>query len=559
MAFLLLILNMAGTVALLLWGVRMVQTGIQRAFGPRLGLFLATALGNRVTAFLAGLGVTAILQSSTATALMVSGFAAGGMIALVPGLAVMLGANVGTTLIVQALSFDIAAAAPALVLAGFVMFQRAPTGRMRDLGRVGIGLGLILLALHMLLVFITPLETAPKLRALLDLSLQEPVVALLLAAGLTWAAHSSVAVVLLVAALAANGLLHVDAAAILVLGANLGTAINPVLESRGAGDPAARRLPVGSLLIRLAGCVAGLAVLSVAAPPLASLGADPARAVANIHTLFNLLLAAVFLPLLTPCARLLERLFPPAGAAQDPGRPRYLADAASAAPPVAIGAAAREALHMADVLEAMLAQARDGLAAADRHAAAAVRRSDATLERLGQAIGLHLSGLDHAAMTEADERRIVQVLTFTRNLAHAGEVIGRNLMRLGKRDIALPDAARREIVALLDRLAANLRTAVAAFMEDDARAARLLAAEKEVFRSIEERATDAWFARLRRRDTAGPDGSGDAIWLEAPWLDALRDIKQVNAHLVAAAAYPVLKQAGGLLPTRLAPQTEEAG
>src|SRR5271163_4569097 len=191
------LVDLAGSVALLLWGIRMVQTGIQRAFGARLRTFLAHALKDRFKAFLAGIGVTAILQSSTATGLMVTGFAAGGLVDLVPALAVMLGANVGTTLIVQALSFDVAEAAPALILIGMLMFQRATAGP-RDFGRVLIGLGLVLMALHQFVGLLRPYEDVPSLRMFLGAVATQPVLDVILAAGLTWAAHSSVAIVLLV-------------------------------------------------------------------------------------------------------------------------------------------------------------------------------------------------------------------------------------------------------------------------------------------------------------------------------------------------------------------------
>ena len=192
------LLDLAGSVALLLWGVHMVQTGIQRAFGPELRRWLGTALHNRLAAFAAGLGVTAILQSSTATGLMVAGFAAGGAVALRPALAVMLGANVGTTLIVQVFSFDVAGVSPALILLGVLLFRRSGSTRTRDLGRVAIGLGLMLMALARLITLVTPYEDTPSLRMVLGAVATQPIVDVLLAAGLTWAAHSSVAVVLLV-------------------------------------------------------------------------------------------------------------------------------------------------------------------------------------------------------------------------------------------------------------------------------------------------------------------------------------------------------------------------
>ncbi len=282
------LLDLAGSVALLLWGVHMVQTGIQRGFGADLRRWLGTTLGNRLAAFAAGLGVTAILQSSTATGLMVAGFAAGGAVALVPALAVMLGANVGTTLIVQALSFDVADVAPALILLGVILFRRGSAARTRDLGRVAIGLGLMLMALHRLVVLITPYEDMPSLRLILGALATVPLLDVLVAAGLTWAAHSSVAVVLLVMSFAAKGTVPPDAAFAMVLGANLGTAINPVLEGVSGDDPVARRLPLGNLLNRALGCVVALALLRRIGPLMVQFEPDPVRAVADFHTGFNL-------------------------------------------------------------------------------------------------------------------------------------------------------------------------------------------------------------------------------------------------------------------------------
>ena len=278
------LIDLAGAVALLIWGVHMVQTGVTRAFGPQLRRVLGYALGNRLKAFLAGLGVTAILQSSTATGLMVTAFAAGGLVDLVPALAVMLGANVGTTLIVQALSFDVSRVSFLLILIGVMMFRRSGVTRTRDLGRVGIGLGLMLIALQHLLAMITPYEDAPSLRMLLGAITTDPLIDILLAAGLTWAAHSSVAVVLLIMAFAAQGVIPPHAAFALVLGANLGTAINPLIESGVSGDPAGKRLPIGNLINRIVGCALGLAVLNWIGPKLVAIEPDPGRAVADFHT-----------------------------------------------------------------------------------------------------------------------------------------------------------------------------------------------------------------------------------------------------------------------------------
>ncbi len=540
------LLDLAGSVALLLWGVHMVQTGIQRAFGPELRRWLGTALHNRLAAFAAGLGVTAILQSSTATGLMVAGFAAGGAVALQPALAVMLGANVGTTLIVQVFSFDVAGVAPALILLGVLLFRRSGSTRTRDLGRVAIGLGLMLMALRTLITLVTPYEDAPSLRLVLGAVATQPALDVLLAAGLTWAAHSSVAVVLLVMSFAAKGAAPPEAAFALVLGANLGTAINPVLEGVSGDDPVARRLPIGNLLNRLLGVVVALALLPRLAPLWVMIDPDPVREVADFHTAFNLLLAAVFLPLLGPWAKLLRRVLPARVEPDDPGRPRYLEQAALETPPIALAGAAREALRMADALETMLTGAAEALTGSNRQRIAEVRRLDNVLDKLNSAIRAYLTALDADALTEADDRRLSEVLVFVTNLEAAGDVVDRSIMgyvaRRLKRGIPLSPAEQAEASKVLRRLAGTVRAAAAVFMTEDARAARLLVAEKEAFREIESAATAAHFARLR--GTAGADAS-------ALNLDLLRELKRVNSHLVAAAAYPVLEGQGDLLPNRL--------
>jgi phosphate:Na+ symporter len=538
------LLDLAGSVALLLWGLHMVQTGIQRGFGPDLRRVLGTALGNRLAAFAAGVGVTAILQSSTATGLMVAGFAAGGAVALMPALAVMLGANVGTTLIVQALSFDVAEVAPALILLGVILFRRGTTARTRDLGRVAIGLGLMLMALHSLVTLVTPYEDVPSLRLVLGAITTEPVLDMLVAAGLTWAAHSSVAVVLLVMSFAAKGAVPPDAAFALVLGANLGTAINPVLEGVSGDDPVARRLPIGNLLNRALGCVVALVLLNRIGPWLVQIEPDPVRAIADFHTGFNLILAALFLPVLGPYAKILRKLLPARVVADDPSRPRYLDPTALESPPIALGAAAREALRMADALEAMLARAGEVLASTDRRRIGEVRRLDDVLDRLSTAIKGYLTALDPEDLSEADHRRLSQVLVFATNLEAAADVVDRDVMghlakRL-KRGAPLTEPAQAEARRLLERLGATVRAAAAVFMTEDPRAARQLMAEKEAFRDLEAAATQAHFAGLRGgKSTTGVD------------LDLMRELKRVNGHLVAAAAYPVLEGQGELLASRL--------
>ncbi len=541
------LVDLGGSVALLLWGVHMVQSGIQRAFGPHLRRFLSRALRSRISAFAAGLGVTAVLQSSTVTGLMVTGLAAGGMVDLVPALAVMLGANVGTTVIVQLFSFSVGRAAPLLVLVGVILFRRSNISRTRDLGRVAIGLGLMLMALVQLLALFTPFEDVPSLRLLMGAIATQPVIDVILAAALTWAAHSSVAMVLLTMSLAAQGVVPPQAAFALVLGANLGTAVNPLLEGALGGDPAVKRVPVGNLVNRLVGVVLGLVLLDRVGVWLTAIEPDIGRAVADFHTGFNLVMAALFLPVLGPLSRLLGRLLPARAVPADPSQPVYLNDAAREAPAIALAEAAREALRMADVLQAMLRGALDALDPGDRKQLAATKHLDDVLDRLNGVIKAYLTGLDPDVLDDADNRRLSEILAFITNLEHAGDIVERSLIAIAakrlKRGLSFSIEGQREIRTMLERLIVNLDTAAAVFMTGDPRAARTLIGEKEVFRDLEARATQAHFARLR-------SGRVESAETTALHLDVLRDLKRINAH-IAGAAYAVLDKRGELLPTRL--------
>lgn len=542
------LIELAGAIALLLWGTHMVQTGIQRAFGSKLRSILGSALRNRFRAFLAGVGVTAVLQSSTATGLMTAGFAAGGLVSLVPALAVMLGANLGTTLIVQVLSFDVVLISPALILIGMLMFRRDTRTQSHDLGRVFIGLGLMLLALRQLLDLMTGYENSPVLSMMLNAVSASWFLDVCLAAALTWAAHSSVAIVLLIMSLATKGIVPADTAFALVLGANLGTAINPLIEGPGSDDPAAKRLPFGNLLGRVLGVVATIGFLEPISHFLMSIELNSARAVADFHTLFNVAVAAISLPLLTPYAALLRRWFPERIDPADPARPLYLDPAAKGTPIVALGAASREALRLADVLEEMLQGMSAGLAKGDRRILVETRRREDVLDKLNIAIKAYLTSLDPEELSPIDHRRLNEILTFTMNIEQAGDVVDRNFLphaskRL-KRGLIFSDEEQTDLSTMIGRLSANLKTAASLFVTEDPRTARLLADEKAAFRDAESKATASHFHRLRNSNLQSAQAS-------SIHLDLLRDIKQINSYIIAAAAYPVLERTGALLPSRV--------
>jgi phosphate:Na+ symporter len=541
------LLDLMGGVALLLWGLHMVRSGIMRAFGSELRRLLSTALQNRLLALLAGIGVTALLQSSTATALMITSFAGRGLVDLVPALAIMLGANIGTTLIVQVLSFNVSAVAPVLFLVGVVAFklgQRTPT---RDLGRVAIGLGLMLLALHILLDTLAPAENAPSVRALLEAITGEPILCILIAAALTWAAHSSAAVVLLVMSLANSHFVTPVAALALVLGANLGSAINPVLEGSSSSNPASRRLPVGNLINRVIGVVVVLPFLQPIADAFTRLEPDPARMAADFHTVFNIALALVFIFLLDALAWLLVRLLPEPAKSPDLSTPLYLDETAINTPSVALACAARETLHMGDIVESMLRRAMAALMTNDRKLAAEVSRMDNIVDRLDEAIKLYVTKVTRESLDDRDGRRAMEIIAFSINLEHIGDIIDKNLMELAVKKIKHKYEFSKEGAAELadfhKRIIDNLRLAFSVFINDNVKIARTLIEEKTQLRTAELACADSHLARLR-------EGRPESIETSSLHLDVLRDLKRIHSH-ICSVAYPVLEATGELQPNRL--------
>jgi phosphate:Na+ symporter len=539
------LIHLLGEIALLLWGINMVNSGVQRAFGSDLRWFLGVGLRTRLRAFLAGVGVTTVLQSSTATALMVASFTAGGAVDLIPALAVMLGANVGTTLIVQVLSFDITLIFPFLIFGGYMAFRRGSSSRARDLGRVTIGLGLMLLSLHLLSETIHPIESSVVLQSLLAAIAPDPLILVLLAAVLAWVAHSSVAALLFIMSLASAGVIDSHSALAMVLGANLGSSLNPLLEGTG-GDPVKLRVPFGNLAMRVIGCAVALPLIDVLLPYMSMFDPNPARLAANFHTLFNLAVAAIFILPLPWIATLLLKLFPERVRASDPGMPQYLDTDALDTPSVALSNAAREVLRMADTVETMLRGSQDLFHQDDISRVGAISQTDDVVDRLYSAIRRYLSSINHEALSDEEAKRLSDILAFAINLEHIGDIIDKNLMELAAKRIRnhlrLPKDSLADIDSMHAKLLEHLQLAASVLMFQDLSSARRLVSEKERFRDLERTITQRNLEQLRSGKSIG-----DTSALQ---LDIVRDLKRIEAH-IAATGHSLLEQSGELKPSRL--------
>ncbi|MGH6766705.1 MAG: Na/Pi cotransporter family protein, partial [Bradyrhizobium sp.] len=504
---------------------------------------------NRFSAFVAGLGLTALLQSSTATALITSSFTAEGLVSLVPALAIMLGANVGTTLIVQVLSFNISAAAPVLFVIGLVAFRSGARSRIKNVGRVSIGLGLMLLALHILLGTLAPAENAPSVRVLMNAITGDPVLCIIIGAVITWAVHSSVASVLLVMSLAYAHFITPFAALALALGANLGSAINPVFEGARRDDPASYRLPLGNLANRLVGVLLVAPFLHPIATALQAWQPDLAKMTAEFHIGFNLATAIVFIGLLDPLAQLLTKLLPNRIREADPSRPRYLDESALETPSLALADAARETLHMGDHVEVMLRKVMAAMMNNDRSLVDQVSKMDNSVDGLDEAIKLYVTKLTRGSLDEHEGHRAMEIISFTINLEHIGDIIDKNLNELAakkiKRRFQFSPEGAEELSAFHKRTMDSLRMAFGVFMSGDVNEARKLLAEKAALRNTEIAATERHLDRLR-------EGRPETIETTSLHLDVLRDLRRIHSH-ICSVAYPVLDAAGEL------PALERAG
>ncbi|MBL8672611.1 MAG: Na/Pi cotransporter family protein [Alphaproteobacteria bacterium] len=546
--------SLIGGVALLLWGVRMVRTGMTRAFGATLRRVLAACAKSRFIAFGAGVGAAGLLQSSTAAALIVSSFAGRGLLTLAVALAVMLGADIGTTFAAQILSFDLGWLSPLLLAGGVFVFMGVQSDRVRNLARIAIGLGLMLLSLKLIVGASLPLRESATFAMVLGSLAGETVLAVLLAAVITWLAHSSLATVLLVMSLTASQVIPVPLALALVLGANLGGAFAPLAAQSGA--PArARQVPLGNFLMRGIGVAACIPLLPYAAQLLATIEPAPARIVINAHTAFNVAVALVFLPLVDLVAVACARILPEPKESESPSQPRYLDADLTDSPSEALACAARETLNLGDKLAQMLRQTMQVFERDDAKLMKQVEDADNAVDRLYEAIKLYLVSVSRNALSEEESRRYVEILTFVTNLEHMGDIIDKNLMELAAKKIknrySFSPEGLAEIKRFHGRVSGNLQLAFNVFMTRDRALARRLLSEKSLLREAELAAAESHFTRLRQ-------GRPESIETSSIHMDVVRDLKRINGHLTSV-AYPILEAAGELSKSRLRDLREEPG
>jgi phosphate:Na+ symporter len=540
------LLNLLAAIALLVWGTHIVRTGMLRVFGENLRRVLSHSFSNRFRAVLAGMGVTSIVQSGTATCLIVASFVGKGLVTTGPALAVILGADVGSSLMAVVFSFDLSWLSPLLIFVGVVLFISKQNSSAGRIGRVLIGLGLITLALTLIVAATKPLTEAPAVRALLVSLPSEIMLDIVVGAALTVLSYSSLAIVLLTATLASSGMLTTPVALGLVLGANLGSGILAMIATANA-TPQVRRLPMGNLIFKIVGALLTIPLMPQIHVMLQQLVPTVHQQVVIFHLAFNVALALTFISFTGLVGRTVDRwlVAPAAGAGST--RPRHLDPVALATPSLAISCAAREALHQADVVETMLRGVLPVIRNNDLDLAQQLRALDDTVDELYSAIKFYLTQISHEALSERESRRWTDIVSFTINMEQIGDIIERVLQDVEDKKVrknrSFSDAGMAEIVHLHERLLANLRLGMSVFLEGHVRDAQKLLEEKARFRDLEHEYAGAHIARLQ-------DNTAQSIETSSLHIDLISDLKRINSH-ICSIAYPILESAGALSKTRI--------
>lgn len=553
-----ILLHLAGAVALMLFATRMVRTGVERAYGNALRHHLRAVLNSPWRAVLAGGSLALAFQSATAVTLLVGGFAGSGMISGLAGQLAVRGAEVGSALVVKILRFDLSVVMPVCILIGTVIFMSTGQRTWRQMGRILVGIGLLLLSLKLIGDASEPLRESAALPAIVSYFSEDLPTAYLLAAGLTWLFHSSIATLLLMAALADKGFMPPELCIAIVLGINLGSSLIAPLLTRHA-PPAVRVVPMGNLLMRGAGSLLMLGLYLWFRPSIALLGGTESAQMVNAHILFNVIILFAGIPLSRWNMAASERMVAltdntaaePAAEAMEVSA---LDESVLDRPQLALANATREVVGVCETVELMLQRVIELYEHATDEEIKALARMDDRIDEKHAAIKLYLARLNSRPMSEDDALRCQELVGACVKLEQVGDIIVRNLLvhvrRKHTRHLEFTPEGWRELCSLHGFVLANARLAFNLLVSRDCHTAAKLVSEKDRLREVERTMSRKHFERLS-------DGTERSIETSSLHLDTMRDLKQINSLLVSI-AYPVLEEHGLLRSTRLTRAARES-
>ncbi|PKO61444.1 MAG: hypothetical protein CVU24_08680 [Betaproteobacteria bacterium HGW-Betaproteobacteria-18] len=540
------LLNLLAAIALLVWGTHLVRKDTLRVLGANLRKVLSQSADNRFKAAISGLGVTALLQSSTATALIISAFVGQGLMALPAALAVMLGADLGTSLMALVFSRDLSWLSPLFIFFGVVLFISRQGSTAGYTGRILIGLGLMLLALSLVRESAHELTQAEAVRTLLGSLGSDRLLEITVGAVLSVLSYSSLAIVLLIATLANSQVVTLDVALGLVLGANLGSGLLAVLTTM-SNPVQARQVPLGNLIFKVMGVALMAPLVGFWINRVHPTLPDAATVVVLFHLVFNGSVSVVFIGLTDVIGRWVCYWLPiPVNTGLN-GRQRHLDPSALETPSVALACAVREAMHQSDVVETMLGGVLEVIKNNNLALAQSLQKMDDTVDELCSDIKYYLTKISREALNDKEGRRWTDIISFTISMEQIGDVVERILEDIENKKIRagreFSSAGMAEITELHGYLVNNLRLGMSVFLNNDPRDALKLLEEKTRFRDLELQYAANHLNRLT-------DNTQKSIETSSLHLDLISELKRINS-LICSIAYPILDSAGALAPNRL--------
>ncbi len=547
MTILSFLIQIAGATMLLLYAVRMVRTGIERAFGPSFRRIVTTTR-NPLNSALTGLVLAIVLQSSAAVALLVSGFAGSGALGFAAGLSIVLGADLGSALLIQVLSFKLDWLVPVLLAVGGGFFIKSDSRKLKQAGRIILGIAFILISLRFLRETMDPIRDSNFLPSIAGFLESDFIAAFIIGALLAWFMHSSVAVILMCVTLVAIDAVPMVAGVSLVLGANLGSAVIPIGLTRGLSN-SARRVPVANFLLRGSGAALALYIVN-GLPVLSYLGGgSDAQTLINVHVLFNtvLLLALPFCRFLEPP---LCNLLPDSPVIEQETPVLHVSlldDSALTIPNLALANLKREVLRMEQVVETMTAPVMELYEDYDKDRAITLIERDEVVNSALDDIRRYVAAMPADRMTKQDWKRARELTEYAIALETVGDLVAKILLPLAREKsqerLKFSKAGGQELVNMHERILANMALASNVLMSDDLESARLLLEEKTEMTRLERSSRKKHLRRLS-------DGSKTSFESSNIHLEALRALREINSH-VASVCYPILYRGGQLLETRL--------
>ena len=527
-------LSLLGGTCLLLYGLQLAGQGLQGVAGTRLRAMINAVTRRRYLGVGVGAIITLLLQSSSAMTTMLVSFASTGLITLDQSIALILGADIGTTLTVQLLAFHVFNSSLLLIGIGFLLSFLGKQKGTRSLGQAVLGFGMIFLALKILSEGTEPLKTSALAQQLLSGLSEEPFWGLVFAAILTAITTSSTATIGLALAFGHQGLLPLSGTIPLILGANIGTCVPALISSLGA-KAEAKRVAWAHTLFKVLGVLLVYPFVKPFEELVIQTAQDPLRQIANAHTLFNLGIAILFLPFASPLARLVIKLIPEKPMGEDPSEPKYLDPHVLDSPSLALAQATREALRMADIVQGMLKDMIRVFKEDNESLLETIEQSENWLDHLNRQVKLYLTKLSEQGLTEEQSQREHALLTLINDLENIGDIVDRNLLDLARKKIykglRFSDRGLEEIVELHHHVFKNFHRVISAFTSQDVPLAQQVIKEKTAIHQLEREFKQTHIHRLHQ-------GLPETIETSAIHLDVLTNLKRINSH-VTSIAYPI--------------------